>query len=92
MTEETRKATFAWASIAGADPEPVELVEENGRKGVFTTGCIDPFWLDDPDAGVVLYVNPLVRPENPETQEQRDARDAAYRARKAEDHRWRGPR
>lgn len=57
-----RKTTFAWASIAGAPPEPVEVVDEKSfmgigsstRKGVLTTGCQDPFWLDDDAAGVVL--------------------------------------
>jgi hypothetical protein len=101
MSETIRKASFAWASIAGADPEPVELIDEKtfmgrgspSRKGVLTTGCQDPFWLDDEAAGVVLYVNELKRPLNPETQEQRDTRDAAYRAqRAAARHCWRGPR
>ncbi len=87
-----RKATFAWASIGGADPEPVEVIEENGRKGILTIGCQDPFWLDDAAAGVVLYVNPLDRPTNPEIPEQRDARNAAYEAGKRVYHSWRGPR
>jgi hypothetical protein len=99
-TASIRKAAFAWASIAGADPEPVELIDENtfmgrgspDRKGVLTTGCQDPFWLDDETAGVVLYVNALSRPENLEDQGQRDIREAEYRRRRATAHSWRGPR
>lgn len=45
MTE--RKAKFCWASIAGADPEPVELVRIDGRPAIYTCGCADPFYLDD---------------------------------------------
>jgi len=92
MERTLRKTAFAWASIAGADPEPVELIEEDGRKGVLTIGCADPFWLDDPAAGVCLWANTLVRPPNFETQEQRDAREAKYRAERAGKHGWRGPR
>lgn len=76
-----RKTKFTWASIAGADPEPVELIEADGRKGLFTIGCQDPFWLDDTAAGIVVYDgNPLSCPSNPETQEQRDLREETYRA------------
>lgn len=45
MTE--RKAKFCWASIAGSDPEPVELVSIDGRRAIYTCGCADPFYLDD---------------------------------------------
>lgn len=76
-----RKTEFAWASIAGADPEPVELIEKDNRKGLYTIGCEDIFWLDDESAGIVVYDgNPLTRPSNPETQEQREAREAKFRA------------
>ncbi len=79
-----RKTHFGWASIAGADPEPVELIETDGRKGVLTTGCADPFWLDDEAAGIVVYDgSPLERPKNPETQGQRDLREAKYRSKQA---------
>lgn len=43
----TRKAKFCWASIAGADPEPVEMVSIDGRAAIYTCGCADPFYLDD---------------------------------------------
>lgn len=42
-----RKAQFCWASIAGADPEPVELVRIDGRLAIYTCGCADPFFLND---------------------------------------------
>lgn len=87
-----RKASFAWASIAGADAEPVEVIELDGRKGILTTGCADPFWLDDETAGVVVYVNTLDRPESPETEVQRAARQKEYEAYRATRHGWRGPR
>jgi hypothetical protein len=92
MPEMIRKATFAWASIAGADAEPVEVIEQDGRRGVLTTGCQDPFWLDDDKAGVLLYVNTLKRPHPLETQEQRAARQKEYEAYRATRHGWRGPR
>lgn len=84
MSESNRKANFAWASIAGADAEPVELIEVEGRKGLYTLGCADPFWLDDLSVGILVYGgSPLDRPVNPETQEQRDLREDIYKAKKA---------
>lgn len=78
-----RKDKFAWASIAGSNPEPVELVDVDGRKALLTIGCQDPFWLDDESAGIVVYTGtPLARPDNPETQDQRDGREAKYLAKK----------
>ena len=90
--EQQRKTLFAWASIAGADAEPVELIEQDGRKGVLTFGCPDPFWLDDDVAGVVVYANDLSRPKSPETPEQQAERQAKYEAKKPYGHSWRGPR
>lgn len=59
MTPETditalveKKSIFVWASIAGADPEPVELTEVDGRRAIYTCGCGDPFFLDDPGSPV----------------------------------------
>lgn len=81
MTPTVRKTVFAWASIAGADAEPVELINVDGREGLYTLGCADPFWLDDVSLGVIVYDGtPLPRPENPETHEQRGAREEKYRA------------
>ena len=81
----------SYPSIAGADAEPVEIIEESGRRGVLTTGCADTFWLDDKTAGVVIYANWLRRPDNFQTLEERAEADALYKARR-ESHGWRGPR
>lgn len=78
MSDTTRKTVFGWASIAGADAEPVELIEVDGRKGLFTLGCADPFWLDDESAGIIVFANSLKRPDNPETQEVREAKQKSY--------------
>ena len=84
MGKEIRKTTFAWASIAGADAEPVELMEVDGRKGLYTLGCADAFWLDDASIGIVVFGGtPLNRPDHPETQEQRDERESTYKAKAA---------
>jgi hypothetical protein len=78
-----RKTNFVWVSIAGADAEPAELIETDGRKGILTIGCQDPFWLDDKTAGIIVYDgDSLIRPNNPETQEQRDLRERIYQAKK----------
>ena len=59
-----RKSEFWWASIYGADPEPVEKTERNGRPCVYTIGCADPFYLDD--AGAVVFVEErMTRPPGP---------------------------
>lgn len=49
-----RKSRFFWASVAGADPEPVEVTEIDGRQVAYTCGCADPFYLDDSACPVVL--------------------------------------
>jgi hypothetical protein len=43
-----RKTEFWWASIHGADPEPVEKTKHEDRPCVYTLGCADPFYLDEP--------------------------------------------
>lgn len=59
-----RKTEFRWASIHGADPEPVEKAEHEGRPCVYTLGCADPFYLDD--SGVVVFVDDeMKRPPSP---------------------------
>lgn len=49
-----RKTEFWWASIAGADCEPVEVATLDGERVAYTCGCGDPFYLDRPDSLVVL--------------------------------------
>lgn len=47
------KTEFWWASIHGADPEPVEKTEHEGRPCVYTLGCADPFYLDEPGVQLI---------------------------------------
>lgn len=49
-----RKTKFYWASVAGADPEPVEVCTVEGRRACYTLGCADPFFLDEPNCPVRL--------------------------------------
>ncbi len=87
-----RKIEFWWASVYGADPEPVEKAELNGRPCVFTSGCDDPFYLDaDPPA--VLLITEIPRPLHPDKTAAREASIGSARKRKLEvSHGWRGPR
>ncbi len=39
-------AKFYWAIVGDASPEPVAVVEENGKRVAYTCGCADPFELD----------------------------------------------
>ena len=88
-----RETEFRWASIAGADVEIVELIEQDGRRGILTIGCPDPFWLGEQGPGVVLFANWIRRPEHFETEEARAIREAEYeRYRLSRQHGWRGPR
>lgn len=86
-----RKTEFWWASVAGADCEPVEVTVLDGERVAYTCGCADPFYLDRPDCLVALvpiekrydgnlrkYV-PLEQPlERPLTPAQETAKAAAY--------------
>lgn len=61
-----RKTEFWWASIHGADPEPVEKTEHDGRPCVYTLGCADPFYLDEQPSAVLLFdprSNEFTKPE-----------------------------
>lgn len=49
-----RKTEFWWASVVGADCEPVEVTMLGGERVAYTCGCADPFYLDRPDGLVVL--------------------------------------
>lgn len=103
-----RKTEFWWASIAGADPEPVEKTQINGRPCVYTCGCADPFYLDDRDnpvrLGAVRNVPGMdelrldFRSKEPiERPSLADKAEAAeisryYHPRRMPRHGWRGPR
>ena len=56
-----RKTEFWWASIAGADPEPVEKTEHEGRPCVYTLGCADPFYLDLELCPILFVPQPMAR-------------------------------
>lgn len=85
----SRKTEFWWASIHGADPEPVEKTEHEGRACVYTLGCDDPFYLDEPG---IEQIERMTRPLLPDqalaAQASEEARRRAYNAK----HGWRGPR
>lgn len=102
-----RKTEFWWASIHGADPEPVEKAEREGRACVYTLGCSDPFYLDEPgvlfvaESGGAYYgadklyepgePEPIERPLHPDKEKARLASQYRARLRDAA-HSWRGPR
>lgn len=103
-----RKTQFYWASIAGADTEPVEVTTLNGERVAYTCGCGDPFYLDKPDCPVVLVADPQTKDATPWfaddgrmnrvlAPKQASRADAAYRRKLAKrlatgTHSWRGPR
>lgn len=63
MTAE-RKNLFWWASVHGADPEPVECVEVDGKSACYTCGCADPFFLTL-SGSPVLLISKMDRPKHP---------------------------
>jgi len=40
------KTQFYWAVVGDANPEPVAVTTENGKRVAYTIGCADPFDLD----------------------------------------------
>lgn len=47
-------AKFYWAVVGNASPEPVAVVDEEGRRVAYTCGCPDPFVVDGADARIQL--------------------------------------
>lgn len=47
-------AKFYWAIVGDASPEPVAVVEENGKRVAYTCGCADPFDLDGENSNIEL--------------------------------------
>lgn len=47
-------AKFYWAVVGDASPEPVAVVEENGKRVAYTCGCPDPFDVEGPNARIQL--------------------------------------
>jgi hypothetical protein len=68
MPKQNRKVEFWWASIHGADPEPVEkTVTDDGRACVYTLGCADPFYLDESPCPVLFIEDEaMLRPKHPD--------------------------
>lgn len=102
-----RKAEFWWASIAGADCEPVEVTTLGGERVAYTCGCSDPFYLDRPDCLVTLIPDnwewegsekkalPMERPLTPKQEAAEERKyERQIRADRAAGirHSWRGPR
>lgn len=97
------KSEFWWASIAGANCEPVEVTTLDGRRVAYTCGCNDPFYVDEPTCPCVLVPTyeyrgngvssrgPMVRNLTPKQAEDQLRREREQR-RIAESHRWRGDR
>lgn len=89
------KSEFWWASVSGADCEPVEVTTLDGERVAYTCGCADPFYLDRPDNLIVLVSGPEDRPLTPA---QTAAKEAAWQrqlkrdAKRGIHHGWRGPR
>ena len=95
MSDGKSKSEFWWATIAGADCEPVEVTTLNGKRVAYTCGCGDPFPLDEPDSVCVLVDGPERRPLTPAQElaakEERERQMEADR-KKGIKHSWRGPR
>jgi hypothetical protein len=88
---------FWWASIAGADCEPVEVTTLDGERVAYTCGCGDPFYLDRTDCPCVLVPGdvddpqPMERPLTPKQEAAKFRRERRAMA-EAQKHSWRGPR
>lgn len=50
-------AKFYWAIVGDASPEPVAVVEEDGKRVAYTCGCQDGFDVDGADAKIELIPN-----------------------------------
>ena len=64
-----KKAEFFWGVIGDANPEPVSVVEKDGKRWAYTIGCPDPFRLDDVDANIELLGLRLIPPLKPAEQQ-----------------------
>lgn len=84
----SKAAQFHWAQIAGANPEPVEVIDVDGRAGVLTIGCSDPFWLDE--GQVRVHRSNIPRPSSVYTKEEQAEAEKNYDPTRR--HGWRGAR
>ena len=94
-----RKTKFWWASVAGAECEPVEVTTLDGERVAYTCGCGDPFYLDRPDCPIELVpakytdgaMERALTPTQVTRAEKRRQRLIA-KAMANGTHSWRGPR
>ena len=75
------KKTYAWVSVAGSDPEPAAITIEDGKRVASTTGCPDPFYIDEPKCPCV-FLSQL---------ELSKVKKLPKRPLPTKDHQWRGP-
>lgn len=90
-----RKTEFWWASVAGANCEPVEVTTKDGERVAYTCGCADPFYLDRADCPVELVPatgQTLGAMERQLTPKQDVRAEAKWRREQRQHHGWRGPR
>jgi hypothetical protein len=97
------KSEFWWASIAGANCEPVEVTMIDGKRVAYTCGCGDPFYIDEPECLCVLIpvyeyrgngvdsYGPMVRVLTPKQEKRQEAKERRINRELAR-HRWRGQR
>lgn len=62
-----RIKTHVWVSIAGGHTEPAGLVEEEGKRVVYTLGCPDPFFPDEEGSPCKILGPVIVPPDVPAT-------------------------
>lgn len=91
IKDNMHKTKFRWVCIAGADPEPAEEIEIEGRKGILTIGCQDPFWLDEKPE-IVIYGDVVIRPKRFLSLEQAEEQEKLWKEYESKPHSWRGPR
>ncbi len=108
MGEIERKTVFYWASIAGADPEPVEVATVDGKRVAYTLGCPDPFPLGKGspvklgrealewgghDVFFTTYSpSPMDRPMHASEHQKQREKERIEWENLIIEHRWRGPR
>lgn len=105
---ETRKTKFYWASIGGADPEPVEVTKVDGKRVVYTLGCPDPFllekgspvrlgreareWGGSEDFFTTIKPTPMKRPKIAAPEQVKREKERIAWENRPIPHRWRGQR
>ena len=97
------KAEFYWAIVGDANPEPVAVIIENGKRVAYTCGCADSFDVDGPNARIELIpldfidfkndiVRPMPIPKKPDAHRELRDRHEAYLQKEAAAGRTHGHR